>query len=99
MRAGHGEDMRRAVDQSAGKRLAPQIANIDALLFADINGMQTWRLTADRVHAGGYDLNVFAIADEPPEEAFSHWAAANIAGADKEDVFHSDGRRRTGIAS
>jgi hypothetical protein len=53
--------------------------------------VQARRLSPHRVHSGGCDLNIFAIADETPEQPLSHRAAANVAGADKEDAFHGDG--------
>ncbi len=82
--------MRRAIDERGGERLTAEPANIDAFLFADVDRMQARRLSAHRVHAGGGDLDVLAVPEQAAEQAFSHWAAAYIAGADKENAFHDD---------
>jgi hypothetical protein len=91
MRAGHGENVRRAIDEGGGERLTAQPADIDALLFANVDCMQARRLSADRVDAGGRDFDIPAVAEQSPEQAFSHRAAADIASADKENAFHGDG--------
>ena len=90
MSAGHRENVGRAIDEGGGERLAPQPANIDAFLFANVDRMQAWRLSTNSVDAGRSDFDVFAVPNEAAEEAFSHGAAADIAGADKEDAFHDD---------
>jgi hypothetical protein len=61
--------------------------------------MQTWRLPANRVHAGGSDLNLLAIAEKTPEQAFRHWAPANISRANEEDAFHAFTPARAGRAN
>jgi hypothetical protein len=88
MRAGHGEDVGGAIDERGGERLAAEAANVDAFLFANMDGMQARRLAAHSVDPGGRDLDVFAIAEQTPEEAFGHRAAADISCADEEDAFH-----------
>ncbi len=52
MRAGHGENVRCAVDQIGRERLAAQIADIDPVRFANLHRVKTRRLSADRVHSG-----------------------------------------------
>ena len=65
MRAGHGENMRRPIDQRRGERLAAQIADIDALLLRRRgDGVQARRLSADGVDAGGRHFDVLAIAEQ-----------------------------------
>jgi hypothetical protein len=91
MRAGHREDVGGAFDQGPGERLAPETANVDAFLFANVNRVQARRLPANGVDAGGSDLDVFPVANEPAEKAFRHWAPANVSSANKEDAFHGDG--------
>jgi hypothetical protein len=91
MRAGHRENVRCAIDKRSGERLAAETANIDAFLFTDVDRVQARRLSANGVDTGGRNLDVFAIAEQAPEQAFSHGAAADIAGADKENAFHDDG--------
>jgi hypothetical protein len=90
MRAGHAEDVRRTIDESGGKRLAAEAANVDAFLFANVNRMQARRLAANGMDPGGSDLDVLAIAEQTAEETLSHRAAANIARADKKDAFHDE---------
>ena len=98
MRAGHGEDVRRAIDKGGGKWLAADIADIDAFLFADVNGVKARRLSAHGVHTGRCDFDVLAIAEKTPEQPFGHRAAANISRADEEDAFHDFEPARAGIA-
>jgi hypothetical protein len=90
MRARHRENVGGAIDQDAGERLAAERANVDAFLFADMDGVQARRLSAHGVHAGRSDLDVFPIAKQSAEKSLSHGAAADIAGADKEDAFHDE---------
>ena len=63
VRAGHRENVRRAIDQIRGQRLAALIADVHAVAFANLDGVKTWRLSADRVHAGRRDFDVLAIPD------------------------------------
>ena len=51
MGAGHGEDVRRTIDEVGGERLAAQIADGYAFDFANLHGIKTRRLSTDRVHA------------------------------------------------
>ena len=79
-----------AIDKSGGERLAAETANVDAFLFANVNGMQARGLPANGMNPGGSDLDVLTIAEQTAEEALSHRAAANIARADKKDAFHDE---------
>jgi hypothetical protein len=88
MRAGHSENVGGAIDQGGGERLAAEAANVDAFLFANVNGVQARRLSANGMNPGGYDFDVFAIAEQTAEEALCHRAAADISRADEEDTFH-----------
>jgi hypothetical protein len=83
-----------AIDQRCRERLAAQSADIDAFLIADVNRVQARRLAAHRVHPGGGDLNVFAIAEQTAEKAFRHWASADVSGTNEEDAFHDFGPAR-----
>ena len=87
MRAGHGENVRRLFYQIRGERLAALIADIDAVGFANLDGVKTGGLPANGVHPGRSHFDI-AIADQPPEKSFRDRAAADIAGANKEDAFH-----------
>jgi len=86
--AGHGKDVRGAINQIGGKRLAPLIADVYAIGFANLHRVKTWWLTTHCVHAGRSDFDIFAIADQSAKESLSDRAATNIAGANKEDAFH-----------
>ena len=88
MRAGHCENVRRAIDQIGSERLAAQIADVHAIALANLHRVKTGRLSADRVHAGRSDFNVFAIPDQPKKQSFGNGTAADIAGANKKDAFH-----------
>ncbi len=65
MCAGHGENMRGAVNEIGRERLAAQIADVYAICFANLHRVKAWRLSADRVHPGGGDFDVPAIPDQP----------------------------------
>ena len=65
MCAGHGENMRGAVNEIGRERLAAQIADIDPVRFANLHRVKTRRLSADRVHPGGGDFDVPAIPEQP----------------------------------
>jgi len=54
----------------------------------DFNGVKARRLSAHRVHAGGFDCDVLPVPEKPPEKSFGHGASTDVARADKEDVFH-----------
>ena len=94
MRAGHGKNVRRAIDQRGGERLTAKSRNIDSAIAADIDRMHARRLTAHRVHAGRVGFDVLAIAEQTAEKSQSHGTAANVARTDKKDVFHNYGTRR-----
>ena len=49
--AGHGEDVRGAIDQGACKRLAAETADVHAFLFANLHRVKARGLSAYRVHA------------------------------------------------
>ena len=59
--------------------------------------MNARRLAANRVHSGGVRLDVLAIPEQTAEKSQSHGTSANVAGTDKEDVFHSCGTRGEGV--
>ena len=90
MGAGHCENVRRFFDQFFGERLAPVAGNIDAPAAEDLHGVEAGRLAVNGGEAGGPDLDVTAALDHLTEEAFRHGAAANVASADEEDVFHGE---------
>jgi len=92
VRAGHGENVRGAIDQLSGKRLAAQIANVYASFFANLHCVKTWRLPAHGMHPRRRDLDLFAITKQTAEKALCDGTAANVACADKENTFH-DSRR------
>ena len=52
VRSSHRENMRRAFDECAGERLAPQIANFGPFLHANVNRMRAGRLSSHGVHSG-----------------------------------------------
>jgi len=88
MGAGHRENVGRALFQIRGERLAALIANVDSLGFANLDRVKTGRLAADRMDACGSDLDIVAITDEVAKKSFRDRTTADIAGANKEDVFH-----------
>jgi len=63
MRTSHGENVRRAIDQAGGERLAAQITDVYAIILANLNGIQAGRLSAHGMNPGGGNLDVLAIAD------------------------------------
>ena len=80
------------INQLSGQRLAAQSAYICAFLCADFYRVQTWRLTANGVHAGGCDFDVFPVASQTPKKSFRDRAPTNVTCADEEDVFHGSER-------
>ena len=92
VRAGHRENVRRAIDQLGGERLATLIANVYTFGFANLHRVKTWRLAAHGMYPGGRNFNIFAIADQALEKSFRDRTAANIASANEEDAFHGGGR-------
>ena len=87
---GHGEDEVRAGDEFVGERLAALVGDVDAVLAQGIDGKGARRLSRRGVYARGRHAHVVAARDHVPEDAFGHGAAADVAGADKEDVFHDE---------
>ena len=90
MRAGHGKNVRGAIDQRRSQRLAAESRDIHVFVFAHLHRIKTRRLTAHRVHACRSDLDVLAIADQTAKKPFGDGAAANISRANKEDAFHDE---------
>jgi hypothetical protein len=88
MRAGHSENVCRAIDEGGGERLAAEAANVDAFLFAHVDCVEAWRLPTNGMDPGGRDFDVFAVAEQTTKKAFCHRAAADISCADEEDAFH-----------
>jgi hypothetical protein len=85
---GHGKNVRSLINKGASERLAAQTADVCAFRCADFYGIQTWRLTANRVHSGRSDFDVLPIAGQAAKKPFGDRAPTNIACADEEDVFH-----------
>jgi hypothetical protein len=56
--------------------------------------MHARRLPAHRVHASGVGPNVLAIPEQSAEQSPRHRASANVARADKKDVFHNLKKQR-----
>ena len=88
VRAGHCENVRRAVDQVCRERLAAQVADVYPFVFADLDGVKTGRLPANGMHPCRSDFNVFAIPNQPAKKSFRDRTTANIACANKENAFH-----------
>jgi hypothetical protein len=97
MRAGHSEDVRGAIHESCGKRLAAKSADIHVFLFADLHRVETWWLTADGMYASRSNFDVFPISEQASEKSLGDGTATNITCADKEDVFHNSGRAKRAI--
>ncbi len=93
MRSGHGKNVGRPVDQRDGERLAAKRRDIDSALSANVDCMDARRLASHGMHASRIRFDVLAIADQTAEKSQGHGTAANVAGADKKDVFHDDARR------
>jgi hypothetical protein len=91
MRAGHGKDVRGAIDQRGGKRLAAETADVHTFLLTNLDRIQTRRLPAHRMYASRGDFNVSSISEQTTKKPFRNRAAANVTCADKEDVFHDSG--------
>ena len=91
MRAGHGKDMRGAIDQRGRNWLAAKTADVHAFLFADLHRIETWWLAAHGVHPSRGNFNVSPISKQTPKQPFRDGTAANVTCADKEDVFHDSG--------
>ena len=87
MRPSHGKNVGGALDQVCRKGLTPLIADIDAVGFANLDSVKARRLTSDGVHPSRSNFDI-AITDHPPEKSLRDRTTADIAGANKEDVFH-----------
>jgi hypothetical protein len=85
MRAGHSEDVRGAIHESCGKRLAAKSADIHVFLFADLHRVETWWLTADGMYASRSNFDVFPISEQASEKSLGDGTATNITCADKKD--------------
>ena len=92
MRTGHSKNVRSLINQRSSQRLAAQTADICAFRCADLHGVQTWRLAANRVYAGGCDFDVFPVASQAAKKPFRDGAPTNVACADEKDVFHGSER-------
>jgi hypothetical protein len=68
--------------------LAALITDVYTIGFTNLDRVETWRLSADCVHSGRCDFDVFAIPNEPAKQSFGNGTSADIAGANKEDAFH-----------
>ena len=99
VRTGHGEDVRGAIDEGGGERLAAQTTNVDAFITADFDRVKTWRLAAHRIDAGGGDRDVLAIAEKLTQKPFRNRTSANITRTNKEDAFHETRRARRAAAT
>ena len=88
MRAGHGENMGRAIDQRGGQWLAAQIANIDPFFRANLNRMQSSAAVRARHARRPKPLRCPCDCQETAEKPFRHGAAANVTGTDEKDAFH-----------
>ncbi len=88
MRARHRKNMRGPFHQRGGERLAAQSPNVDAVPLADLDRVQTRRLTPHRMHARGSDLDVLPVPEKAAEKTFRHRAPANISCTNEEDAFH-----------
>ena len=71
--AGHGKDVRGAIDQLRRKRLASKIPNVHILSLANFCSIETWRLSPNSVDAGGSNFDIFAVAKETAEKAPRRW--------------------------
>jgi hypothetical protein len=94
MRAGHGKDVRGAIDQRGGKRLAAETADVHTFLLTNLDRIKTRRLPAHRMYASRGDFNVSSISEQTAKKPFRNRAAANVTCADKEDVFHDSSGAR-----
>src|SRR4030095_809553 len=93
MRSGHGKNVGRSIDLRDSERLTAKRRDIDSALSANVDCMYARRLTPHRMHAGRIRFDVLAIAEQTAEKSQGHGTAANVAGADKKNVFHDDARR------
>src|SRR5581483_1494257 len=87
--AGHGKNVRCLIDQRGSKRLAAQIANVNAYFRADFDCVKTGRLAAHRVHTGRNNFDVLPVAKQTAKKPFCNRTAADITCTDKEDAFHN----------
>ena len=101
MRAGHRENVRRAIDQCRGQRLAPQTHGMSTPSSRSTStAKRLGGLPANRMHAGGSDRDILAIAEQMAEKTLCHWAPADVSGTDKKNVFHGVERaNRAGLAN
>src|SRR5207253_2206492 len=83
MRAGHGENVRGPLHQSGRKGLAAEMTDVHPLVFANLNGVETWRLPSHRVNPGRCHFDVLSVPDEPIKQALRDRATANISRTNK----------------
>src|SRR5271155_474259 len=89
MTIGHDENEIGFAHQLGHKRLAADVADVEAQFRHDFDGGGTGRLATHGANNGGRDLDVAAPPDQISKESLRHGAATDIAGADKEDVSHA----------
>jgi hypothetical protein len=88
VRASHGKNVCRSIDQRRGKRLTAKIGNVRACFCADFDRVETWRLAAYCVHTSRNNFDVLSVPQQTAKKPFRNRAAADITCADKEDAFH-----------
>ena len=71
--------------------------HIDAAFPANVDRVHARRLPAHGMDAGGIDRDLLAITEETAEKSQRHGAAADVARANKKDVFHDAGRGGDGL--
>ena len=89
--AGHGKNVRGAIDQGRGQRLAAHPANVHALLLADLHRVRLggWPRTAC-TPADATSMS-FRLPSKRRKRPFRHRASADISCTNEEDVFHDSG--------
>jgi hypothetical protein len=92
MGPGHGEDVGGAFNQAGREWLTAKMTDVDTFIFANLHGIQTWGLSAYRMHSGRGDFDIFSVPNQPPKKTFRDGTSANVSGTDKKDAFHDAGR-------
>ena len=91
--ARHRENMSGLFHVGAGEELAAEAAEIHFFFFQDICGVLAGFFTGGSADPGTLNMILIVIPHQRAEQAFRHGAAADIAGADEDDVFHRRGVR------
>ena len=95
MRARHREDQIGVLDELIGQGLAAEAGEVDPVLGQRFDGMGARRLAGRGMDPRGGHPHVPAFLDQMAKETLGHRAAADVARADEEDVFHdAQGGRR-----